>query len=133
MNRKITFARNPRHLTQTMSYASAFATESQQTKFRVDPEQLYFSNYDVMHIYESEVKLINNSKYIQRIKVAPLKQKEFVLADIRYPRQDCGDIAPGMSVTITIRFRPASLSDYQDDLIVIVGDGVVKVPIIAQR
>lgn len=36
-------------------------------------------------------------------------------------------------MTITIRFRPASLSDYQDDLIVIVGDGVVKVPIIAQR
>jgi hypothetical protein len=38
-----------------------------------------------------------------------------------------------MSVVITIRFRPASLSDYQDELIVIVGDGSVKVPILAQR
>jgi hypothetical protein len=75
MNRKITFTRNPRHLAQTMSYASAFTTESAQSKFRVEPEQLYFSNYDAMHIYESEVKLINNSKYIQRIKVAPLKQR----------------------------------------------------------
>jgi hypothetical protein len=75
MNRKITFSRNPRHLMHTMSYASAFTSEPEQSKFRVDPNQLNFSNYEAMRVYESEVRLINNSKYIQRIKVAPLKQK----------------------------------------------------------
>ena len=133
MNRKITFARNPRHLNHTLTYASAFATDSAQGHFRVDPEQLAFTNYDAMHLYESEVRLINNSKYIQRIKVTPLKQKEFVIAAIKYPKEDCGDIAPGMAVVITVRFRPASLSDYQDDLVVIAGEGVVRIPIVAQR
>jgi hypothetical protein len=79
------------------------------------------------------VKLVNTSKYIQRIKVTPLKQKEFVLASIKYPKEDTGDIAPGMAVTISVRFRPPSLNDYQDELLVIAGDGVVRVPIAAQR
>lgn len=115
MNRKINFTKNPRHLHQTISYAQAFAnTDATQSKFRVEPEQLFFNNYDTQHIYESEVKLINNSKYIQRIKVTPLKQKEFVLASIKYPNETTGDIAPGMAVTIAVRFRPPSLNDYQD-------------------
>lgn len=43
MNRKIHFAKNPRHLNQTISYAEAFATaEGGQSKFRVEPEQLFF-------------------------------------------------------------------------------------------
>jgi len=72
MNRKVAFTRNPRHINQTMSYAEAFTTNSFQNKFRIEPEQLFFSNYDTTHIYESEVKLINNSKHIQRIKITPL-------------------------------------------------------------
>jgi hypothetical protein len=35
MNRKICFAKNPRHLGQTMTYAEAFATGNGQSKFRV--------------------------------------------------------------------------------------------------
>lgn len=134
MNRKICFAKNPRHLGQTMSYASAFATgENTQSRFRVEPAELFFSNYDTHHIYESEVKLINHTKYIQRIKITPLKQKEFVVASIKYPNSDSGDIAPGMAVTVSIRFRPPSLNDYQDELLVIAGDGSIRVPIIAER
>lgn len=133
MNRKVAFTRNPRHTNQTMSYAEAFTTNTFQNKFRVEPEQLFFSNYDTTHIYESEVKLINNSKHIQRIKVTPLNQKEFVLANIKYPKEDSGDIAPGMAAIVTIRFRPTTLNDYQDELIIIVGEGVLKVPILAQR
>lgn len=37
MNRKITFARNPRHLNQTMSYVEASNTNGLQTKFRIEP------------------------------------------------------------------------------------------------
>jgi hypothetical protein len=36
MNRKITFARNPRHLNQTIPYATALASPAaEQSKFRV--------------------------------------------------------------------------------------------------
>lgn len=51
MNRKVTFARNPRHLTQTLSYANALTAAPEQSKFRVDPERLSFTNYDAMHVY----------------------------------------------------------------------------------
>lgn len=56
-----------------------------------------------------------------------------MLASIKYPREDSGDIAPGMAAVVSIRFRPTTLNDYQDELIVIVGEGVLKVPILAQR
>ena len=134
MNRKINFSKNPRHLGQTLSYAQALTQEQpSQQKFKVEPEELFFSNYDTNHLYESEVKLINHTRYIQRIKITPLHQKEFVLAHIKYPNQDSGDIAPGMAVTISIRFRPPTLNDYHDELVVIAGDGIIKVPITAQR
>lgn len=80
MNRKVTFTRNPRHLAQTITYASALSSSAEISKFRVEPAELRFSHYEAMHVYEAEVRLVNNSKHIQRIKVAPLKTKEFVLA-----------------------------------------------------
>jgi len=38
-----------------------------------------------------------------------------------------------MAVTISIRFRPPTLNDYFDEILVIAGDGIVKIPIVAQR
>lgn len=38
-----------------------------------------------------------------------------------------------MAVVISIRFRPPSLNDFYDELIVLVGDGALKIPIIAER
>lgn len=133
MNRKVTFTRNPRHLAQTITYATALNNTADQSKFRVDPQELRFSEYEPLHVYEAELRLVNNSKYIQRIKITPFKTKEFNAGPIRYPREDSGDIAPGMAVVIPVRFIPPGLSDYQDELVVIAGDGTVRVPIIAMR
>lgn len=79
------------------------------------------------------MKLINGSKHIQRIKITPLQKKEFVVSNVKYPIEDSGDIAPGMQVSIYVRFKPTNLHDIEDELIIIVGDGVIKVPIKAQR
>ena len=38
-----------------------------------------------------------------------------------------------MSVLVAIRFKPNDLHDNEDELIVIVGDGVIKIPIFARR
>jgi hypothetical protein len=133
MNRKVTFTRNPRHLAHTLTYASALTAPAEATKFRVEPQELRFAEYEAMHVYEAEVRLVNNSKYIQRIKVTPLRTRDFALAEIRYPREDSGDVAPGMAVVIAVRFRPPGLGDYEDELVVIAGDGTIRVPIIALR
>ena len=56
MNRKIGFTRNPRHLASTLSYAQALATHSNSTPpsaFQVEPAELFFTDYDTHHIYES--------------------------------------------------------------------------------
>lgn len=76
MNRKITFSKNQRHLAKTLPYAEAFqSTSGSGSLFRVEPSELYFSNFDAGKIYESEVKLVNKSKHIQRIKITPLQKK----------------------------------------------------------
>ena len=38
-----------------------------------------------------------------------------------------------MAVTIAIRFKPPSLNDFEDELLIIAGDGTIRVPIVAQR
>jgi hypothetical protein len=38
-----------------------------------------------------------------------------------------------MAVTVSIRFRPSTLNDYEDELLLISGDGVIRVPIVARR
>lgn len=38
-----------------------------------------------------------------------------------------------MAVTITIRFKPVSLGDLEEELIVIFNGGTVKIPILAMR
>ena len=141
MNRKVGFTRNPRHLNHTLTYAQALnstntlqGTLSQSNSaFRVEPSEVHFTDYDTHHVYEADVRLVNHSKHTQRIKITPLQHKEFALAAIRYPKEDSGDIAPGMAVTIALRFRPPTLNDYEDALVVVAGDGVVQVPIIAKR
>lgn len=99
----------------------------------MEPKYLLFTDYEEHHTYEGEIKLINSGNYVQRIKIVPLKVKEFVVASVRYPKHDTGDIAPGLSVSIFIRFRPINLHDYEEELNIITGDGVIKVPILAQR
>lgn len=133
MNRKVTFTKNQRHLGKTLQYAEALENTASGTIFRVEPEELLFTDFQVGSTYESEIRLVNRSKHIQRIKITPLQKKEFVIANVKYPKENSGDIAPGMQVSIFIRFRPANLHDNYDELIVIVGDGVVRVPIKAER
>lgn len=133
MNRKIAFSKNPRHLGQTLQYSDALTADNNQSKFRSEPQELLFTGYEANHTYESEIRLINSSKTIQRIKLTPLKCKEMVISNVKYPREDTGDIAPGMCVVISIRFRPITLNDYEDQLIVIVADGVLRIPIVGQR
>jgi hypothetical protein len=79
------------------------------------------------------VKLTNSSQHLQRIKITPFSKKEFNIYNVIYPKEDSGDIASGMSVTIVVRFRPLNLNDLEEGLVVIYNGGTVRVPIIARR
>lgn len=75
MNRKITFTKNQRHLGKTMQYAEALENTVSGTAFRVEPEELLFTDFEVGRTYESEIRLVNRSNHIQRIKITPLQRK----------------------------------------------------------
>ena len=45
MNRKITFTKNQRHLGKTMQYAEAMENTSTGTIFRVEPDNLLFTDF----------------------------------------------------------------------------------------
>lgn len=70
---------------------------------------------------------------MQRIKITPLSKKEFAIYNVEYPKSDSGDIAPGMAVTITVRFKPSNLGDLEDEIIVIFNGGTIRIPIVAMR
>lgn len=54
MNRKITFTKNQRHLAKTLPYVQAFkATTGSGSVFRVEPSELYFTNFEIGKIYQT--------------------------------------------------------------------------------
>ena len=126
MNRKISFTKNQRHLGSTITYNDALNSNntakefvntgsktlsSNNQKFRSVPEQIVFNHFELHRVYESQIKLINESQHLQRVKITPLSKKEFAIYNVEYPKSDSGDIAPGMAVTITVRFKPSNLGD----------------------
>jgi hypothetical protein len=48
-----------------------------------------------------------------------LIREEFTLINVTYPTEVSGEVAPGMEVLFDILFKANSLSDYQDELIII--------------
>lgn len=51
MNRKITFTKNQRHLGKTMQYAEAMENTTAGSIFRVEPEELLFTDFDIGKTY----------------------------------------------------------------------------------
>lgn len=76
---------------------------------RCDPPQIVFSNYQQDRVYEFEVSLVNISRVMKRIKLAPIKSPEFTVSEVKYPSGESGDIAPGMAAKVTVWFKPTML------------------------
>ena len=53
---------------------------------------------------------------------------QFTVSKVKYPL-DTGTVAPGMSVILTINFMATSLSDFEDELIIISEECSFKVRI----
>ena len=49
------------------------------------------------------------------IRVIPPPSKDFTMSDVKYPANSKGGlIAPGMAVSVTIKFFPDSLGNFKD-------------------
>jgi hypothetical protein len=63
----------------------------------------------------------------------PQATENFTMRNIKYQQKDTGDVAQGMSVTVSICFSAPSFGDFDDVLSVVTEDSSFKVPLRARR
>jgi hypothetical protein len=82
------------------------------------PDVVEFTAYAVAGRYEAAVRVANVTAVARSLAILPLATQFFSVASVVYPSAWAGSLAPGMAVTITVRFEPDSLADYEDFLTV---------------
>eukprot|EP00741_Cyanophora_paradoxa_P008875 tig00001406_g8592.t1 len=85
--------------------------------FQVRPAAVEFTDYLPGRVYEQTVELVNVTRLSRRVRVTQPASPLFSVAIKRLPGAapgGDGTVAPGMSVLLSVRFRPASLEDADD-------------------
>ena len=101
--------------------------------FKVEPEKVQFTDYEIGGKYEVSVLLRNVTPVSRRLQLLPPRTDYFCLSLVEFPGADGGLVAPGMSVKVSVRFMPDSLADYQDALICITEQNRFKIVVEAFR
>lgn len=57
----------------------------------------------------------------------------FALGNIKHPSKETGLIAPGMSLSLTVRYAAPGLGDLDDEVVFIAEEVIFKVPVMARR
>lgn len=63
-----------------------------------------FANYQVNGVYEIDVRVTNTASVQKRIKFIPPASDVFAVRKVKFPSNERGDIAPGMSLTFSVTF-----------------------------
>ena len=86
--------------------------------FVVEPPNVEFNAYEIGETYELKLTIRNKSALSRRLRVLPPPSRHFSVTEMRWPSQH-GMLAPGMSCSCSVRFKPDSLADYEDSLTVL--------------
>ncbi|KAJ1432684.1 hypothetical protein B484DRAFT_24765 [Ochromonadaceae sp. CCMP2298] len=98
------------------------------------PRALIFTDYDVGGRYTLPLSFRNISAVTRSFRVLPPQNAAFSIAPLKYPANCAGGlVAPGMTVSTSVTFRPSTLGDYTDVVHVDTESGAFDVPIRAQR
>ncbi|KAL4510071.1 hypothetical protein ABPG72_010264 [Tetrahymena utriculariae] len=161
MNKRINFKRNPRfeivrppiQFTDLESKKDLLIdVDSSSSLFRAIPSYLLFQNYLINEVYEINLKIVNVTKISRRIKFLPPQSNQFTISKVVYPAElaskydlirtngfqeditkEKGMIAPGMSLSLNIKFFASSFSEFRDEITFISEENIFKIPIIAQK
>lgn len=103
--------------------------------FECDPSQLNFFDYIAGMVYKIPIVIRNVSTASRMARIVPPKDyATFQVSSLVYPTScSSGLIAPGMSIASSVIFKPLSLRDYSDELVISTENGRLTVPIIARR
>ena len=94
---------------------------------------MQFADYQVNAVYEMPLKVTNISRVLKRIKFIPPSSDNFTIKNSKYPSGTTGDIAPGMSITMSVVFSAPSFADFDDAITFVAEEGSFKVPLRARR
>ncbi|CAH8557977.1 unnamed protein product [Heterobilharzia americana] len=89
-----------------------------KTSFLAEPESILFNFYQPGSVYEAFIKIRNVSQTARSIRVLPPKTTYFSVNEGKFPLPGSSVIAPGMAATFLLQFRPDSLGDFEDELII---------------
>ena len=127
------FAPNPRHprggaprvargatarTTTNPAMTASTQPERYDEIFVVEPPNVEFNAYEIGETYELKLTIRNKSALSRRLRVLPPASRHFSVTEMRWPSQH-GMLAPGMSCSCSVRFKPDSLADYEDSLTVL--------------
>ena len=102
--------------------------------FICEPSEAHFTNYDVGEKYSQTLTFRNVSAVSRSLRVLQPENGVFSITPLRFPvNSNGGMIAPGISVSTTLKFCPQSLGDYNDVVRVETESGSCAVTIVAQR
>ncbi|CAI8001630.1 Cilia- and flagella-associated protein 221 [Geodia barretti] len=96
----------PNHLTAIKTFFAGGSSGVLQTK----PSVLHFSGYRVGHTHKQTLRVINASKDNQHMHIIPPSTPHF---SIHYTKKK-GRLVPGLSLDITVQFRPTEWKYYYD-------------------
>jgi hypothetical protein len=142
MNKKISFLKNPRFrvnkspIIMTDAAKNKVALEATSVKissFRIEPPMLNFIDYQVNGVYEIPIRVTNVSGISKRIKFIPPKTDNFTVKESKYPSEETGDIAPGMSLYLLIAFQAPSFADFDDVITFVTEETSFTIPMKARR
>lgn len=85
--------------------------------FLANPPIVFFSEYEVGHIYEMTVELRNLTAVSRYVRIIPPSTPHFAIGLGKFPGEG-GIVAPGMSCHYNVRFVPDSLADFEDFILV---------------
>ena len=142
------FAPNPRHprggapprvargatarTTTNPAMTASTQPERYDEIFVVEPPNVEFNAYEIGETYELKLTIRNKSALSRRLRVLPPASRYFSVTEMRWPSQH-GMLAPGMSCSCSVRFKPESLADYEDSLTVLSEVMKFKLDLAARR
>jgi len=137
MQKKINYLKNPRFRINRppVSFQQEATSQANNSNdpFRVTPEVITFTDYNVNCIYEIPLTITNASSVLKRVKYMPPASPQFSVSSIKFPSNEAGIIAPGMSAVAYINFNATALSDFDDELLIVTEESSFKVKLQARR
>lgn len=121
-------------MTDAMKNKAALEAQSiKLSSFRVEPATISFADYQVNGTYEIPLVVTNVTGVSKRIKFVPPTTENFTVKYFKYPSEVTGDVAPGMSLSMSIAFNAPSFADFDDIITFVTEESSFKIPIKARR